>query len=279
MKDIKFVAAFILLFASIACSTPRTDNSIVNLTANVNENIASSTPISAGGQLTNTSPETVVAELYKLHDAQKGPFFQSKNRALVDKFFTKPIADLIWRSNNGPTDEVGAIDFDPLYDGQDFEIKNLTFAASDVKDTTATVTANFLNFGEKRSVKYLMKLADGIWKIDDIKYNDFTLLGSLKEYFANEPSKENEEPVSSGEFEGKYTVGPTSCKVKPVKMAFEINWTKGTGTETFFPAGENTFESEPGKNGTNRFVFTDEKYDSGTFYRADGKTFPVKRSK
>ncbi len=279
MKDLKFIAAFILLFASVACSTPRTDNSIVNSNANSNENIASSTPVSAGGEITTTSPETVVAQLYKLHDAQKGPFFQSKNRSLVDKFFTKPIADLIWKANNGPNDEVGAIDFDPLYDGQDFEIKNLSFSASDVKDTTATVTANFQNFGEKRSVVHLMKLIDGNWKIDDIKYSDFTLLQSLKEYFANEQSKGNEEPVNSGEFKGKYTVGTTSCTVKPVKMAFEINWTKGTGTETFFPAGENTFESEPVKSGTNRFVFTDESYNSGTFYRADGKTFPVKRSK
>ena len=40
-----------------------------------------------------------------------------------------------------------------------------------------------------------------------------------------------------------------------------------------------TFESSPDKDEPNRFVFDDETYNIGTFYRADGKTFPIKRAK
>ena len=39
------------------------------------------------------APDTIVKDLYKQHDAQKSPFFQTKNRALVDKYFDKNLAD------------------------------------------------------------------------------------------------------------------------------------------------------------------------------------------
>lgn len=280
MKNFSLMTALILSIFVIACTLPTVGNNASAANENnVSSNIESATPVSAGGEIAKTSPEAIVAELYKLHDAQKGPFFQTKNRPLVDKFFTKSFADLIWKANHGPEGEVGAIDFDPLYDGQDFEIKNLSFAASDIKDTTATVTANFLNFGEKRSVKYLMRFADENWKIDDIKYNEYTLRETLEEYFANEANNRSAESTGSGEFEGKYTIGTTSCTVKPIKMAFEVKWAKGSGTEMFYAAGENSFESEEGSNGINRFEFNDEHYNSGTFFRGDGKTFPIKRAK
>jgi hypothetical protein len=280
MKNFKLTAAFILSIFAIACSLPSAGNSNTATVTNENtvpSNIEVPAPDSAGGQIAQNPPETIVAELYKLHDAQKGPFFQTKSRSLVDKFFTKPFADLIWKANHGPEGEVGAIDFDPLYDGQDFEIKDLKFAASDIKETTATVTANFLNFGEKRSVRFLMRSADGNWKIDDIKYQEQgTLMDALKDYFAQ---KTSEQTTASGEFEGKYIVGKTSCTVKPVKMAFEVKWAKGSGVEMFYSKGENSFESEDGSKGINRFEFTDEHYNTGLFIRADGKTFPLERAK
>lgn len=282
MKNFKLTSALILSVFAIACTIPSAENSNAASVSNENtapSNIEVSAPDSAGGQIAQNPPETIVAELYKLHDAQKGPFFQTKDRKLVDKFFTKPFADLIWKANHGPEGEVGAIDFDPLYDGQDFEIKDLKFTAADIKETTATVTANFLNFGEKRSVIFLMRSADGNWKIDDIKYSEYTLMETLKEYFANEPAKTSNESKGSGEFEGRYIVGSTSCTVKPVKMAFEVRWAKGSGVEMFFSTGDNSFESKEVNNRVNRFEFTDEHYNSGLFIRGDGKTFPLERAK
>ncbi len=43
------------------------------------------------------APDAVVKNLYTAHDADKGPFFQTKNRALVDRFFAKELANLIWK--------------------------------------------------------------------------------------------------------------------------------------------------------------------------------------
>lgn len=283
MKNIKLAHYFllVLLAAATAACTTSTDNS-ANLPGN-NSNTASiansqpaGTPAAGSAEAQTDTPELLVANLYKQHDAKKSPFFQTKNRALVDKYFTKATADLIWKDAVGSKGEIGAIDFDPLYDGQDFEIKNFAVGKSDTKGETATVPANFTNYGEKRTVTFALKRVADNWKIDDIKYLEGnSLLKILKAHFASTPDKE---VSSGGEFEGKYQVGDTSCTVKPVKMAFEIKWAKGTGTEMFFSAEANTFESEASKGETNRFVFDDENYNSGTFYRGDGKTFAVKRA-
>ena len=53
--------------------------------------IASGTPEAGSAETKAAPPETLVAELYKQHDAKKSPFFQTKDRGLVDKYFTKPL--------------------------------------------------------------------------------------------------------------------------------------------------------------------------------------------
>ena len=84
------------------------------------------------------------------------------------------------------------------------------------------------------------------------------------------------------EFEGQYKVGGTTCTVKPIRMAFEVRWAKGKGVQRFFfdrttDGGKAVFISEDLGKGVDRFVFDDNKYNSGRFRRADGKTFTVRR--
>ncbi len=236
----------------------------------------SGTPAEAGAETKAAPPETLVADLYKQHDANKSPFFQAKDRALVDKFFTKSLGDLIWKDSNESKNEVGAISGDPLYNGQDLEIKNFAIGKGDVKGEMATVVATFLNFGEKQTVSFSLKLINNAWKIDNISYGggDDSLMKWLNETYSTKPSKETS---VNGEFEGKYQIGDTTCTVRPVKMAFEVRWAKGSGVEMFFAEGDNTFTSNPDKGEPNNFVFDDENYNTGQFLRGDGKTFAVKR--
>ncbi|MEP6789501.1 MAG: hypothetical protein ABJB40_13765 [Acidobacteriota bacterium] len=63
-------------------------------------------------------------------------------------------------------------------------------------------------------------------------------------------------------------------------MGFEIRWAKGTGVEMFFAQGANTFETERNKEGgKNSFVFDDDKYEKGLFYRTDGRILTVRKVK
>lgn len=277
----KFYSATVVLFlcvmTNMACTfKASTNDAVTNANSNVNAETAG-TPAAAGADSQTATAEALVADLYKQHDAQKSPFFQTKNRALVDKYFTKSTADLIWKDAKSSGNEVGALDGDPLYAAQDTEIKNFAVGKADVKGDTATVAVTFTNFGEKKTVKFLLKQSNSSWKIDDIIWpeND-SMVKVLKESY---PDKGKATSSTSGEFEGKFTVGETSCMVKPVKMAFEVRWAKGSGVETFVFTDDNSFESAPGSTDTNKFVFDDENYNTGTFYRADGKSLPVKRAK
>ena len=84
------------------------------------------------------------------------------------------------------------------------------------------------------------------------------------------------------EFEGTYQVGGTTCMVRPIKMAFEVRWTKGKGSMVFFYEsnsrfGDHTYVSEEKPDGLDRFVFSDERLASGVFIRSDGVRYPVKK--
>jgi hypothetical protein len=61
------------------------------------------------------APDVVVKNLYAAHNAKRGPFFQTKNRALVNQYFQKELADLIWKDAVGSKGEVGVLNFDPMY--------------------------------------------------------------------------------------------------------------------------------------------------------------------
>ncbi len=259
----------------MAASTTNTA-SAANTAANTNTE-TTGTPSSGTAESQTSLPEAVVADLYKQHDAKKSPFFQTKNRALVDKYFTKTLADLIWKDAVSSKGEVGAIDGDPLYNAQEMEIKGLAVGKAEVKGEMATVAATFTNLGEKKTVNFALKQTNGAWKIDNILYGDGdSLLKWLKDTY----SKTSDSDMSGGvEFEGKYKVGDTTCTVTPAKMSVEIRWAKGSGVEMFFFKDGNTFESSPDKGGPNSFVFDDDKYNAGTFHRADGKTLSVTRSK
>ena len=249
-------------------------NLAVNSNANTNANVFPEvTSESATAQSQAVAAEALVADLYKQHDAEKSPFFQTKNRALVDKYFTKPTANLIWKDATSSKDEVGALDGDPLYAAQDTDIKNFAIGKADVKGDNATVPVNFTNFGQKRTVTFTLKMVKDSWKIDDIKWPEGdSMVKIIKENY----STKNE---TAGEFEGKFQGRDTTCTVTPVKMAFEVRWEKGSGVEMFFAKEGNAFESSPEKGPTNRFEFDDASYSTGTFYRADGKSFPLKRVK
>jgi hypothetical protein len=118
------------------------------------------------------TPEALVAQLYKVHDAEKSPFFQTEDRALVDRYFAKELADFLWKDVKDSKGEVGALDFDPLYNAQDTEIKNFAVNEAKVDGGKATVVASFLNFGEKTRITFKLVQQDDAWKISDIQYTE-----------------------------------------------------------------------------------------------------------
>ncbi|CAN5266661.1 hypothetical protein BH20ACI2_BH20ACI2_04930 [soil metagenome] len=269
----KLRLVLLIFWVSLTACTFKTANT--DPAANSTANVELSVPAAAGGgEVQIAMAEAIVAEVYKQHDAKKSPFFQTKDRALVDRYFTKQLADLIWKDAVSSDGEIGALDADPLYDAQDIEIKNLKIGAAEVKGDKATVTVTFSNYREKKTLKFSLLLVNEAWKIADINYGrKETLVTWLK---SGAPETAGDQ---LGEFEGKYLVGETTCTVEFKNKGFAVQWAKGSGVEYFSFMEGTTFASSTVESEANKFVFDDENYNTGTFYRPDGRTFDVRRAR
>jgi hypothetical protein len=127
------------------------------------------------------SPNALVADLYRVHDHKHSPFFQTRSRALLYKYFEKDLADLIWKDAVKSKGEVGALDGDPLYDAQDMEIKKFAIARPSNANGRATVIVTFENFNQPKSFVFTLVNGRTGWRINNIEYGEGrSLRGYLK---------------------------------------------------------------------------------------------------
>ncbi len=169
------------------------------------------TAVGLGQSKTKTlTPDAVVKDLYAAQKANRGPFFQKKSRALVDKYFVGDLADLIWKDAvETKKGEVGALDFDPLYYAQDVEITNFTIAKA---DENGVVKVRFKIMGKDEEIRFSLSTANTsskIYKIDSIIYSDAEDLESILSSSVNDDGN----PVEPAAFEGDYLVGAVKCNV------------------------------------------------------------------
>ena len=122
--------------------------------------------------VTRKPAEALVGQLYQQHAKDASPFFQTTSRELVDTYFEKSLADLIWNDAVAAAGEVGALGFDPLYDAQDTEIKNFAVQPATLANDQAQVVVTFDNFGERQKIIWSLVPSGDAWKISDVTYGD-----------------------------------------------------------------------------------------------------------
>lgn len=83
-----------------------------------------------------------------------------------------------------PDGDVGALDFDPFVDGQDYQLTDLSIGAPGIAGDSATVDVTFNNMGEPRALTYDLVFEDGSWKVDDIASSLGDFPWRLSELFA-----------------------------------------------------------------------------------------------
>jgi len=132
------------------------------------------------GQSSRTAPDALIKSLYWDHNHKHSPFFQTRSRALLYKYFEKSLADLIWKDATTSKDEVGVIDGDPLYDAQDMEIKKFAIGKPKYEDAKAKVEVTFENFGKQKTIVFVLMKEKTGWKINDIEYGES---GTLRGWF------------------------------------------------------------------------------------------------
>lgn len=179
--NIFFLFAFAMIL-TIGCARtepivtampPKAGEPIKTNAANADQTTANK-PVAINAAATQkTTPDALVKELYRQHDKNLGPFDQTKNRALADKYFAKPLADLVWQNANRVISDESDVDPDPLYDGgQDSQVKKFAIGQPLIKGNEAVVIASFLDFGKKRAITFELVQENQNWKIANIKYLD-----------------------------------------------------------------------------------------------------------
>jgi len=128
------------------------------------------------------SPDALVRDLYRVHNQKRSPFFQTRSHALLYKYFEKSLADMIWKDAVTSKGEVGVIDGDPLYDAQDMKILHFAIAKPRYEAASALVDATFENYGQKKTITFVVVKGAGGWRIHDILYGEGrTLISEFKE--------------------------------------------------------------------------------------------------
>jgi Sporulation and spore germination len=121
------------------------------------------------------SPRQLVVNLYAQHK-KRSPFFQTRSRALLDTFFDRTLAGLLWRDAHSAGGEVGALDGDPLFNAQDMEIRNFMIGAGEVGAQAAEVPVSFENFGVKHKITFQLQAERSGWRISNLLYDEGTSL-------------------------------------------------------------------------------------------------------
>ena len=122
------------------------------------------------GDTKESSPEDFIRSLYRFHQPGKETpdWFDDKQTLL--KYFDKELTALFIKDDECVKREQGVcnLDFDPIYDAQDFEKEttNLKIAAADQPDL---FKVTFTNLGTRSLIYRLTNTANG-WRISDIKY-------------------------------------------------------------------------------------------------------------
>ncbi|MCW5772548.1 MAG: hypothetical protein KIT16_12980 [Rhodospirillaceae bacterium] len=109
-------------------------------------------------------PVALVRELYRVHgeaEKTKQPAWLPPHR---DRFFSRRLAGLIAAAY-----ERNAIDFDFIYDGQDYKISELRFMLMRKAGGRATVEARFKNFDLRKRLAYDLVREDEGWRVTDIR--------------------------------------------------------------------------------------------------------------
>jgi hypothetical protein len=148
------------------------------------------TSLVLGFALAALSPFTAMAENFDTPDALLTALyapFQNGGDGVSDyaPFFSKQLNGLYAHDDEiTPDGEMGAIDFDPVVDAQDFDVSKVEVGAAGIAGDYASADVTFNNFGEPKTISYDLVKEDGSWKVDDISRADGEYPWRLSEIFA-----------------------------------------------------------------------------------------------
>ena len=126
-----------------------------------------------------SDPVAIVTDIYTRVTRGKGDQgggFVIESKAARAKYLSKPLNTLwAWTDAVTPKDEVGAIDFDPVTNSQDPDVKSFALSTEKLDADKATIAVTMTGHRDDREnaadhvVRYDFVHEGDKWKIDDIR--------------------------------------------------------------------------------------------------------------
>ena len=104
-----------------------------------------------------------------LLEAFYAPYFSGEFTEDESPFFSDELEALYAADAEAtPEGEIGALDFDPFVDGQDFELTDFEIGAPGIAGDYASADVTFSNMGRPTTLAYEFVKENGSWQIDDV---------------------------------------------------------------------------------------------------------------
>ncbi|ADB40465.1 hypothetical protein Slin_4485 [Spirosoma linguale DSM 74] len=129
-----------------------------------------------GPDTPRSAADRLVRALYFEHNKTENPLRETKDRALIEQFFTKSTAELIWNDAQKATGKLNRKKINGLYNAPDEAIKKTWVLPAVVGGTRAIVYVTFENKAKPEEIRVDMQQMGGRWRITNLHYPDGTLL-------------------------------------------------------------------------------------------------------
>lgn len=160
MKTMLLFAA--LLTTSLSCQTKSTQEADDELATTAEDTVVNLTK-RPGPDAPRSAADRLVRALYFEHRTEENPFRETKDRAVVDQFFAKPTADLIWQSKK-------PIKARLFFNAPDAAVEKVWVLPANVAGTRAVVLVTFMNSDKPAEIQCEMTQIAGRWRITNMLY-------------------------------------------------------------------------------------------------------------
>ncbi|WP_288425553.1 hypothetical protein [uncultured Spirosoma sp.] len=162
MKHVLLCSIVVLSIAGCQ-SKPKQQNTPTETT--ITADSAASLAKRPGPDAPRSAADRLVRALYFEHQKTENPFRTTSDQALVEQFFTKPTAALIWKSKPTLKKEL-------LFKAPDSEVKKTWVEPAAVGGSRAVVYTTFEEKGRKKEIRLELTQTAGRWRIEEMTYPD-----------------------------------------------------------------------------------------------------------
>ncbi|GAB3693045.1 hypothetical protein GCM10027592_12520 [Spirosoma flavus] len=169
MKTPRFLIALLLI--GVACQTkPKQETNATSTTATALEDSATLLAKRPAEGAPRSAADRLVRALYFEHNKKENPLRETKNRSLIEQFFTKSTTNIIWSDAQKKPGKVNRSTINLLYNAPDMAIKKMWVEPAAIGGTRAIVYVTFEKNGKPEEVKVDMQQIAGRWRIAEMYY-------------------------------------------------------------------------------------------------------------